>query len=478
MKELCLIFSLLIGINLVSALQISFTDPTPKNNSFQNEYITVNVSSNATLEHYTMLDLDKSLLLWMRMEETQDYDDTEDFGEGTCTNSENAYDENWKTYSRNTLNPCTITVRYTYPDSFDINNVSNEFKVTINDANELKAYCIGTIGFPFNLSVNFATVTASGVYNFSIPSTCLDNENNALVISYTLNGTGLAGAGVKQIDLYEDRIWWNRINKTTNPKDSSSYLNNGTVNGDMKIHIAQGYFGGGAYSDGTGDYITLKNSIPYYPNITIAAWVKRDATGVWFMITGGTANGYTGISSNNRMIMSYANASEKQKTCYSLDTVPAGSWKHLAYVAEEYGNISLYIDGVSQALTGCFHPRLNGGFSSTYQLILNSYGIGKFSTLYATGNVDEVMVFNRSLSEAEIKSLYSATANQYQNDFNLLHGNHTITAYTGDTWGRINQTETRYFEVNCWNYLNNLLFIPNSCGLIDFGNVLKKIYKY
>ena len=58
---------------------ISYVDPTPANGSTQSyNSIFVNVSSNDSNDHYTFLDFDKSLVLWMRMDDVNGNGDPTD----------------------------------------------------------------------------------------------------------------------------------------------------------------------------------------------------------------------------------------------------------------------------------------------------------------------------------------------------------------------------------------------------------------
>jgi hypothetical protein len=71
---------------------------------------------------------------------------------------------------------------------------------------------------------------------------------------------------------------------------------------------------------------------------------------------------------------------------------------------------------------------------------------------YFNGSIDEVMVFNRSLSVSEIQSLYNASGYIYENNFtNLSDGNYTIKSYSVDEAGNLNSTEERTIFVNTGN---------------------------
>ncbi|MEI6732219.1 MAG: hypothetical protein WCK90_06100, partial [archaeon] len=59
------------------------------------------------------------------------------------------------------------------------------------------------------------------------------------------------------------------------------------------------------------------------------------------------------------------------------------------------------------------------------------------------GSIDDVMIFNRSLTAGEIASIYNATALTH-NSINLSDGNHTLTAYAQDLAGNVNATTVNF----------------------------------
>jgi len=68
---------------------------------------------------------------------------------------------------------------------------------------------------------------------------------------------------------------------------------------------------------------------------------------------------------------------------------------------------------------------------------------------YWNGSIDDLMIFNRSLSAAEILALYANTSTKYlSNNFTgLALGNHTFRAYAQDTAGNVNWTEKRIVSI-------------------------------
>jgi len=75
------------------------------------------------------------------------------------------------------------------------------------------------------------------------------------------------------------------------------------------------------------------------------------------------------------------------------------------------------------------------------------------------GSIDEVLIFNRSLSAAEISALYNASANQYFNNFTgLADGVHTFTGHAVDIVGNRNSTDLRTVTIESTNvWIANIL---------------------
>jgi len=106
-------------------------------------------------------------------------------------------------------------------------------------------------------------------------------------------------------------------------------------------------------------------------------------------------------------------------------------------------------------ITESFNPPNSSGNFSTFDDVFingsvtyNSEGAYLNGTLFMIGNVnatvDEVLVFNRSLSASEILALYNASASKYYNNFTgLVEGAHTFKSYAVDLAGNLNSTETR-----------------------------------
>jgi hypothetical protein len=121
-------------------------------------------------------------------------------------------------------------------------------------------------------------------------------------------------------------------------------------------------------------------------------------------------------------------------------TIATTDWTYVTLIMND--NLAkLYINGV-----------FSMSKSYTSYLLASDFRIGRHrtdsSTYQFNGSIDDVMIFDRALSESEVKSLYNAQNNQYGNVFDGL-GNrvYNFTAYSQDKAGNVNST-SRSVEVN------------------------------
>jgi len=216
-----------------------------------------------------------------------------------------------------------------------------------------------------------------------------------------------------------------------NANDESGNENHGTAHDAV---LAPDRFGNpdAAYSfDGTNDYIDVNDngSLSGMPNLTVAFAFKADYWPVWETDNGGAGlvikenngDGYMGsdcyglslVIENNQHIINavvYSGTAHSAENTANVtgvieDFFPNFDPNDWHYVALTYdGNmVRLYFDG-TQIGTGAFSKTLNSNIAVPLR-IGHIYG-SSVHNLYFNGIIDEVRIYNRALSEAEIKAIW------------------------------------------------------------------------
>jgi hypothetical protein len=81
----------------------------------------------------------------------------------------------------------------------------------------------------------------------------------------------------------------------------------------------------------------------------------------------------------------------------SNDVITWGVWYHLAMTRDSAGNFKAYVNGVQQGVTRYYPYDLSG--------VGRKFWVGRYSSSYFQGLIDEVRVYRRALSQAEIQRL-------------------------------------------------------------------------
>ncbi|MBU1022941.1 LamG domain-containing protein, partial [bacterium] len=214
----------------------------------------------------------------------------------------------------------------------------------------------------------------------------------------------------------------------THVYDWSGKGNNGTAYNDASPTTA-GRFGGGFEFDGYADYISVGN-IGAEDNWTISVWGKTlgNAIGSQYIITPTGSDGI--LTGNPGASWGFWDGTSG----ISGSVTQSGVWSH--YVVTKNGTFySIYKNSTLEK---------NG---TLLDVDISNLGIGRrgTTTFNFNGSIDEVLIFNRSLSAAEISALYNASANQYYNNFTGLgdKSSHTFQAYAADRAGNKNATGAR-----------------------------------
>jgi len=196
--------------------------------------------------------------------------------------------------------------------------------------------------------------------------------------------------------------------------DFSEEGNNGTAVG--VYYNITGRYGGGFEFNVKGDRIRASPISGKGNQITLAGWFKWRYTanskygGIITNIGTTYQNGSGIIMANGKVRFQVYNTTSGH-TIYSNDELNDTKWHHTIGVYDGM-NMSLYIDGVKQTQT--FNVSNSEGFSSVNNFTIGNYYSSYFDpTLSLNGTLDEIRIYNKSLSATEVKELYLMSKNIY-----------------------------------------------------------------
>ncbi|MFW6002548.1 MAG: LamG domain-containing protein, partial [archaeon] len=196
--------------------------------------------------------------------------------------------------------------------------------------------------------------------------------------------------------------------------DYSGLGNNGSCSGSYcpNWSLNAGRYGGGYGFDGEDDYVDageINYNFSGQKNFSSFAWIKpnnletnyiygsEDYTAGWYIrLEGGTTNGEILVKVDDGTNDAYESSSTNQIT---------KGW-HFVGIQVEDGRLKGFIDGEEVINIGC----------SEVEDMMDKVRIGNAGTDdYFNGSIDEVMIFNRSLSENEIKQIYNSQVRKFPN---------------------------------------------------------------
>ncbi len=191
-----------------------------------------------------------------------------------------------------------------------------------------------------------------------------------------------------------------------NADDSSGNGNNGTVNGATLTTDRNGN-ADSAYYFNNGAYINVANTDPLKlgNELTISTWINFSGGNQNPRIISFGADNYYGYeiltigTGNQRMIA----AGIYSGSIASTNTLSSDSWHQVVLTAGS-GVLSLYIDGILDHTTS-FSP-VTPNYSVPFDIGRKSI----YAYDYFGGKLDDIFIYNRTLSSDEITTLYTGGA--------------------------------------------------------------------
>lgn len=258
-----------------------------------------------------------------------------------------------------------------------------------------------------NSTVNVLAKTLNGSVMTSSTISIQDAKSCSTLTNLRgcINTSGLVG------------YWYMDETTDTLVQDFSGYGNNGTWNGNTTLNSTTGKINSGLKFDGVNDYVNAGNgeSINITGAITIEAWIKIKNTNGAFIVSkvatnGGSYNPYdfrTDAGATPKLVLVRANSTTPELK-NSTGTIPINVFSHVSVTVDSSKNYVFYINGVSSG---------SGSFVLTATSDASDLKIGSRGTAAANlfnGTIDEVRIYNRSLSAEEIRQDYLVSVQQMQ----------------------------------------------------------------
>ncbi len=193
--------------------------------------------------------------------------------------------------------------------------------------------------------------------------------------------------------------------------DSSGQGNNGVVTGANATNAGRWNGAYYFYGPGSSNMINMSNNRPSLNistgNFSGFAWIKfvNNADG-YQTIMGKLPVGGSGwmfmtynVTVNNSLKLYYSVSDGTATAGYSTGSIADNSWHHVGFTTDRSSVSTFYIDGASSGTLNT--AARTGSLENTAD-----FKIGLYAGYDPTGTIDEVRLYNRTLSADEVKELY------------------------------------------------------------------------
>jgi hypothetical protein len=209
---------------------------------------------------------------------------------------------------------------------------------------------------------------------------------------------------LKNFEIVPDTSLLLRMNEGTGASrffDASGNGNDGSCSGDScPTSGVVGMFGNALSFDGVNDYVQVNDSALPSGSAprTMALWMKPESNAripVFYGDPQPSDAYYVLVEGNNACIGQMGGG--PLEVCGSTN-ITDGNWHFVALVYDGIDSVLLYLDNgiLETSVTKTYNTTLTG------ELL-----VGRLTYEYYTGLIDELVIYDRALSEEEIKTLYT-----------------------------------------------------------------------
>ncbi|MFQ5621351.1 MAG: LamG-like jellyroll fold domain-containing protein, partial [Candidatus Nanoarchaeia archaeon] len=291
----------------------------------------------------------------------------------------------------------------------------------VSSIQEYEELSFGTSGF---------STQAVGVANVTLVSSSGNNISaDNLTVVFDANQSGVKNItnwfrNGSSVTLFN--MPFENIGSDAGTRDYSGFGSDASENGGIAWSATGGHDGRGAYTyDGIDDYLSVPADVKwnFSGNFTILAWVNLGSLNRNFVKSvsnedwnsASTNDWAFNVGSDGRMAFYVKNVGVGSSTA----TVSTNTWTHVAVVRDS-GDIKFFKDGAATTNNIKFSTNVTAGNTQALQ-------IGRIQTnldFNMDGEIDELMIFNRTLSPEQIFTIYT-------NQSHIIVSNETVV---GDIW--------------------------------------------
>lgn len=352
---------------------------------------------------------------------------------------------------------------------------------------------VGAIITDYNLSFVSPTPGNASITNKIEINTSIINASDLRAVNFNWNGTNYTVFNNSLILMMNFDNVSALGENSTYVADLSGNGNNGTVVG--ATWNSSGRYGGAYEFNGSaGRYINISSSpsLNITGELTVAAWVypKQAPTGLGRVIVdtyrydpnssllrGWLLGWESGSEDALRLQVFDSSGNKSVATVNNFFSANMNNWTYVVAVFKPSQYVKVYINGVEN-VSGTTGVISQIAYNYSIPLVIGARSdIPGFQQGMWNGTIDEVRIWNRSLTSAEIQELYLTNLNKYApNNWRLYvnqssnlnsaqkitDGNYTYFTSVKDSVGSELLSETRSVDlisvVSYSNFINNLSF--------------------
>ena len=282
----------------------------------------------------------------------------------------------------------------------------------------------GYVGFPYKYDVNATGIGAPNYLLLNSPAGMRINSKTG-IIEWNPTSTGSYPVSVKALNSSGENIqdftitvllqqpltnnlisYW-RMDEIGSPKTLKDFPGINDAYVINSVSTSQGIVNNALNLNGSTRVDVLDDSSLYfYPSesFSIEMWVKTTQSGgsekIFLGKNGGSTKFTIGINSLNQTKFETRDSTDAITNVIG-PSINDGNWHHVAGVLERENNrLSIFIDGIRTSTAKTFHT---SGFFSYDPMTLGYFEYGN----YFKGQIDEVAIYNRSLTQAEVTDHYN-----------------------------------------------------------------------